>query len=57
MSTPSCYVCGRWDGSHSGGCPQTGIDYRAFRPIVTPRQPEWVKRAQSRTLPAKVMAI
>ena len=28
MSTPSCPVCGRWDGSHSGGCPRTGIAYK-----------------------------
>jgi hypothetical protein len=27
MSTPHCPVCGRWDGTHSGGCPQTGKPY------------------------------
>lgn len=27
MPTPHCPVCGRWDGSHSGGCPQTGFVY------------------------------
>lgn len=25
--TPHCYVCGRWDGSHAGGCPNTGQVY------------------------------
>jgi hypothetical protein len=27
MSTPHCPVCGRWDGAHSGGCPETGKPY------------------------------
>ena len=27
MTTPHCYVCGRWDGTHSGGCERTGHDY------------------------------
>ena len=27
MPTPHCPVCGRWDGSHSGGCPNTGKPY------------------------------
>lgn len=28
MATPHCFVCGRWDGTHSGGCERTGHDYR-----------------------------
>jgi len=32
MSTPHCYICGRWDGTHSGGCSRTGFDYRAGGP-------------------------
>ena len=27
MSYPHCYICGRWDGSHSAGCERTGWDY------------------------------
>ena len=27
MSTPHCPECQRWDGTHSGGCSQTGRDY------------------------------
>lgn len=32
MSTPHCPVCGRWDGSHSGGCPNTGQPYPGTEP-------------------------
>lgn len=28
MSTPHCGTCGRWDGTHSGGCPRTSLEYR-----------------------------
>jgi hypothetical protein len=69
MSTPHCPVCGRWDGSHSGGCPNTGKPYPTSprcplcgRPsydvcaICKVSRPEWVRRAFTSTLPAKVLA-
>ena len=27
MAKGTCYVCGRWDGTHSGGCPRAAVDY------------------------------
>jgi len=58
MSTPHCFICGRWDGSHSGGCPQTGQPYVGTftlpqaEPQLAHTSP-WVQRATTSTLPFK----
>ena len=58
MSTPHCFVCQRWDGTHSGGCPQTGQPYVGTFVLPTPKpQPkrptEWVERSLTGTLSVK----
>lgn len=34
MTTPHCFVCGRWDGTHSGGCERYGHDYRTQAEVL-----------------------